>query len=475
MKRKYTLFLIAALLTVISWSAQAQMVTRDEALTVARNWITQIINHKGDWGGAANAYVEEIIKWDNGKHTLGWFCDIYPIGFIVVPIRKELGAIKAYSTSSDIDPFSKHGMSDLLQVKIGGILDVIESKFGPIEKVATTDLESIMEFSYQTFWDEVYQGVDRNYQEGDTLVTAHWTQGHPYDQDCPGPPEGDDCEEEHCRVGCVATAAAMLMKYWNWPPYGTMLPLYMDAYDWANMPNVLSEHSPPVAVNAVAELCHEVGVAVGMEYCEGDACASRADTYDMEGAYEDIFYYSDVTIEYHLGYSPSEWFDLIKYELDRNRPIQYRVEGHSIVCDGWREDVTGLVKEYHMNYGHDSNDTMWYLLDNLHLGNPFIEYMLVNIKPSVSLGTDLIGNYPKNDALPFRYFDRHATGWSTTFQPGQNLQFLPGLVLKGAQDVRILSSYSQMTRMYSHPSRVKGIRLKGGSIALNRYGCIRMY
>ena len=38
-------------------SVQAQMATKDEALTVAANWITIIIKKKGDWGGSKTAEI----------------------------------------------------------------------------------------------------------------------------------------------------------------------------------------------------------------------------------------------------------------------------------------------------------------------------------------------------------------------------------------------------------------------------------
>ena len=58
------------------------------------------------------------------------------------------------------------------------------------------------------------------YTEGDVLLTSHWSQGHPYNSTCPGPWALDDCTAVRCSVGCVATAGAQIMRYWNWPPSG---------------------------------------------------------------------------------------------------------------------------------------------------------------------------------------------------------------------------------------------------------------
>jgi hypothetical protein len=46
-------------------------------------------------------------------------------------------------------------------------------------------------------------------------LTSAWDQGSPYNDQCPVVTPGSD---EHVVVGCVATAAAQIMKYWQWPP-----------------------------------------------------------------------------------------------------------------------------------------------------------------------------------------------------------------------------------------------------------------
>lgn len=47
--------------------------------------------------------------------------------------------------------------------------------------------------------------------------TAKWHQGSPYNDQCPVLTPGTD---EHCVVGCNATAAAQVMYYWKWPDTG---------------------------------------------------------------------------------------------------------------------------------------------------------------------------------------------------------------------------------------------------------------
>ena len=95
-------------------------------------------------------------------------------------------------------------------------------------------------------------------------------------------------------------------------------------------------------------------------------------------------------------YTAAEWFDLIKAEINANRPMLYAIyhrdpgtgdidAGHGIVCDGWRD--TGPNNEYHMNYGwRNQAFTTWWVLDTLTFGplgpsSTMDELLLADIEP----------------------------------------------------------------------------------------------
>ncbi len=96
------------------------------------------------------------------------------------------------------------------------------------------------------------------------MLTTRWNQSPLYNYYCP----------TNCPAGCVATAMAQVMKFWNHPVKGSMSHSYNTSYgtlsanfdttyyDWNNMPNSLSSSSTMQQVHAVAELCYHVGVAV---------------------------------------------------------------------------------------------------------------------------------------------------------------------------------------------------------------------
>lgn len=522
-------------LPVEAESPPSEIVTREEALTVANNWIALIIHLEGDWGGSEIAEVREIQEFKRGERVLGYFCSVKPQGFIVVSLRRELAPVKAYSAVSDLAPACDKGMVELLKGRMEGILDAIEEQLGPLASVPSQDLESILEINYRASWEEL--GVDAetfeeslksrgvmDYQEGDVLLPTTWHQGEPYNAPCPmGNTACADCcptdPTQICNptlptlVGCVATAGAQIMNYWGWPPHGAGNPSYTwdgdgscggnvggqtlsvtlnDTYDWAHMANVYNwdtwqnrwedEYGHPLTqahLDAVAELSYEVGVAVAMDY---GVCASGAWPSDMANAYEDSYFFStDLNWQVRHEYSADDWFNLMKSQFNLNRPVQYFIPGHSIVSDGWKVELG--QKQYHMNYGWGGGATAWYILDALPGGDTNEEYMLENIYPVRALGDWVSGWYNPSPFTPLNYiyFDRDAQGVDATFDVGHYVQFLSEVTVTctstSGGSIRFLGSSSSddYTYLFTAGDRTRGIEIRGGHIYLYQNGSLKFH
>jgi len=476
---KITILIASFAALVLITPAMAQMVTMDEALNVANNWIALTLQKKGDWGGSDMAVIGEVQEFKRDGRILGYFCRVWPKGYIIISLRKELAPVKAYSATSDLDPVSEEGMADLIKDCMERILNTIEKEVGPVRSAQTEDVSKILEINYRSVWAELERDEDEfekdlgsgviamDYQEGEVLLDTRWSQDDPYNRDCPAPPSGDDCTQPRCLVGCVATAAAQIMRYWYWPPYGVGTG-YDDPPDWVNMPDDITGTSPAAQINAVAELCHEIGVAVGMNYCAGTACLSSIPTEDMEAVYEGVYRYSDYCCRLDRDdYTEEGWFNEVKIQLNSNQPIQYRVVGHSIVVDGWQ--VLG-TRQYHMNYGWDDAYTMWYALDTLYLGDYDEEYMMVNIFPVTSVRHAIVGVYPKGD-FNFRYFNQDASGSSAIFESGQNFQFLPNIVVTSSGSIK----FGGNSRFFTRGDISRGIRTDSGGISMYSGGQMKLY
>jgi len=479
MKKISTVLIFASLiLAATPLHLQAEVITKNQAATIARNWVHFIIRRTGNWGGVRTATVYEVVEFRRGNQLLGYFCPVEPQGFVLVSLLRELPPVKGYSTSSDLDPNSDAGPADLFKTTIENTLNQVEAQVGSIDEARSDDLARFLGTGFRIAWTEIEHGVDMNYQAGDTLVDTYWRQGDPYNRWCPAPPVGDDCLEPRCLVGCVATAGSQIMRHWYWPPYGNGAG-WNDTYDWVNMPVELTAGSSQDQINAVAEFCYEVGVADGMDYCGSENCESGAPTDGMAGVYVNVFRYAEGTdVIDREDYTANAWFQAIKNQLDLNRPVHYHVEGHSILCDGWQEIGGAPLKQYHMNYGWANNFTAWYTLDSLHLGGIDHEYIVRNIVPVNHLGALLAGNY-QMEPFPYRYFDLDAVGTIATFEAGQYLQSLPGIKVACAvgigNNIRFLSSSSDNTRLFTRGDISKGARLHGGIIKIHPTGSLKLH
>jgi hypothetical protein len=517
---------LAALLIVSVPAVQAETVTMEEALTVAENWIRLIIDTQGRWGDSDTAEVETIDEYPSVDQVVGYFCRVDPQGFIVVSLDKQLAPIKAYSTTSDLDPFASGGMSDLIKSQMGGILNSLWQQAGHNGSVRALSEQSLPEVDYRPAWRALGNRLGpliaitsgaaggMRYEGGiRPLLTSRWRQGNPYNALCPAPAKSDDCDEENCAVGCVALAGAQVMRYWAWPP----------GYQWSDMPNLIwvakqggtlspgyyDEDLSPLGqaqVDAVADLCRAVGDAVGADYCsegcETSASFAGAKGRDLLEAFEYDFRYDDAAWQYprSLPYDAEEWFDLIKTQLNSNRPIPYSLKTHTIVCDGWQEFSSGgtTIRQYHMNYGwfggvgdpnkcrawtEYGNSNAWYTLDELPCSAPDDEEMILNLYPTPWIGRRLGDNTNyRKVTFNYRYFDQEASGSEVTFEPGQNLQFLAGVGVTRRGDaaagpIRFLGSAADPTRMFSikgtsQGGLTAGIRIGAGAIRLYQNGRI---
>jgi hypothetical protein len=477
------IFLLLASGLVIPGPGVCQFVTRTEATMIANKYIQAIIANFGPWDGQMTAFADPAQNLYHNGLLVGYYSQVSPDGWIVMPLRREFGSVKASSDQGFFDPGATGGPLLLIKERLAAHVNAVESRYGPIESATVADVESLLSFSGRESWSALASFgpgslvqppvVTDNYTEGQVLLTTSWDQEPPYNNDCPYL----GClstSNGNALVGCVATAGAQLMRFWAWPPINPGNPA--DPYDWPNMKDDVSVSSPAWQQSAVAELSYDVGAQVGMDY---GCTSSSAATLDMIGVYAfNLYNEAAMVVADRSDFTASEWFTLIKGNINLNRPIQYRIgsetEGHSIVCDGWRE--YGNTWEYHMNYGWDDTYTNWYAIDNLYNSDPDEEFMILNISPYCALGPVVSGNYVGG----YRYIDMEASGTSAYFFAGSVIQMHPLCSLKGtgtggSNVVRINGNATLSSLIYSDGNSICGTRIYNGQLILKNNGMIRVY
>jgi hypothetical protein len=201
-------------------------------------------------------------------------------------------------------------------------------------------------------------------QKGPFLSTT-WGQGCGYNDLCPTNTSGMRCG--HFPTGCVATAMAQIMRYWQRPT----------TYNWASMASNWGTFE-------TARLMSDIGTSVSMSYSDN---GSGAPHENIPGSFKNTFGYASATnIDYQLNS-----YSTVQSNLNYSRPVllcgyntkntswfgmvvEYQ-DGHEWVCDGYLEtqyywcnsDGTGggvTYLSFHMNWGWDGASDGWYGFDN---------------------------------------------------------------------------------------------------------------
>ena len=206
------------------------------------------------------------------------------------------------------------------------------------------------------------------------LLKTEWDQDPLYNNFCPY----DNTASELTVTGCVATAMAQILKYWDYPTSGTGSHSYTHStyglqsanygsttYNWENMPAYLSSSSTTEQINEVARLMYHCGVSVNMTYGLSVNGGSSASTQMVGNALMNYFKYSSgITYKEKSSYTDANWKSLVKAELNAGRPLQYRGSstsgGHSFVCCGYDSD-----DKFYFNWGWSGRNDGFYALNSL--------------------------------------------------------------------------------------------------------------
>lgn len=314
----------------------------------------------------------------DGKATLYVFNQSNAAGFVILSADDTAPAILGYSDTGCIDA---DNMAPALVDWMNGMSQEINSVATGKRKPKTAGSTTPDVFS--ATWSEV-----------EPLITTEWDQDEPYYNSCPS--EGGD----QCVTGCVATAMAQVMNYYQWPirPKGTSFfngsidYSTEPVYDWDNMSDRYYyifnpetgyfEYNPvdptDAQCRAVAQLMYNIGTAVGMNYgVDGSGAVAN---YLVEcGVMANNFSY-DKRVKWadRSDYSHDKWETLIYNELSTNHPVFYSGRdaiyntGHAFVCDGYKKEIgtDGNTRNlFHINWGWGGNANGYYILTAFYNGD----------------------------------------------------------------------------------------------------------
>ncbi len=339
---KRTILLLFSFVSILS-ALIAAPIERAAALQLARQFLSQTSVSQFTRSSVSEVESEPAyIAKDATTGTPHFY--VYNLsndgGFVIVAADTRVRTILGYSFNGSFD---ENNIPVNMQEWLNGYSSQIAYAIRQLPETATAPV--------------VTRGTSVNsVVVGPLLDQIQYNQGAPYNNLCPM--DGDT----RSLTGCVATAMAQVMRYYEHPVQGVGSKSYTTktlhfalsvdfsatTYDWDNMLPSYNNTETEVQKTAVATLMYHAGVAAEMDYTKNWSAASAA-----KGAlalYQHFNYDIGVNVAWRQYYSEEEWLQLIKTELNANRPVimsgQGSAGGHAFVCDGYDTD-----DRVHINWG----------------------------------------------------------------------------------------------------------------------------
>lgn len=211
------------------------------------------------------------------------------------------------------------------------------------------------------------------------FIKTYWNQDKPFNNLCP------QINGSAAPTGCIATAMAQIMKYYQYPATSKGTGIYSvttykdkndkegttkwykrelgHTYQWTAMLSsygIMSEDEN----DAVATLMADAGAASQMNYQANGS--GTIEWYAAKGFAENFRYDSlAISCLQRDFYTDAEWMEMVRKEMEAKQPVLYcgsdEIEGgHAFLLDGIQED--GKV---HVNWGWGKSGDGWFDIDVL--------------------------------------------------------------------------------------------------------------
>ena len=386
-----------------NFSALAAPVTRQTAEQVSQNFI----RHLG-----ASRTIDTITTATFSGQDVGYIVNLSPKGYVLVAADDIRVPVKAYSLNTMF-----HVLPEVYR-------DTLLSEL-TIPVVATTMKRAVSASSEETtntvYWDFLENPpatmMKMAYVPDKKLLTTTWNQGNPYNKFYPL------IGNTRTLTGCTQTAIAQVMRFHEHPAIGsgvftqswngqTLTAVMNRPFNWDLMPDSalageIHEQEEIAALMRDLAVLNEAAYGV-----TGTSTAFYTDRFQKAFDYDTISY---------MSINNSNFFDIIKSEIDNSRPVLLMLPGHLTVADGYASDGAG--KKIHVNMGWEGAYDDFYVLDE----------------------TIVTGSYSfdPNNSIYYNIKPCETAGCSNPYQPlGNNqapvfVKYLEDLALHGTKKIRI--------------------------------------
>ena len=397
MKRLLVAFLVAA-----ASVANAAEVSGDEAKTAVAGWVSLKAAVGEDFAATPSSVKEYQGKDGKGKY---YVVELEGGGFVVTSGDTEVNPVLAYSKEGTwVDDVKRNPLLAMLPIDVAVATEAATSAALPTGSgkrlAAGGSSSSTTASANASLWSTFKSAgaanggrrlsataTDSQMANADLrvgkLLTTKWNQGT-YTENLYIP--------HHWPCGCVATAGAQIMKFWNWPKntspltpvltfrgtvggdnagdwtvsngwrdsssgsYYEWSPAFGGPYNWSAMTDHPSNGGTDAY--AVSQLTRDVGLACHMDYAYN---GSGAQTSTLFRRFTDQFGYANAAYASNLSDSDagqSSWKRALLASFNAGLPCGVNVPGHAIVADGY--GYYGGVLYVHFNLGWGGTSDAWY-------------------------------------------------------------------------------------------------------------------
>ncbi|MGO8926770.1 MAG: C10 family peptidase [Limisphaerales bacterium] len=383
----FAAILLLMLLSASSELATAAPVTSKQAAAVVTGWLSMDPAPLGETLGGSVQRVDTFN--DQAGNPVYYVVYLEPSGLVIVPADDLVEPIVGFASAGQYDPSASTPLgalvSDDLSARVAYAQQagsaspdtnalLAQTKWqqldpedgGPVIKpMGLTSVSDVRIAPLtQTTWDQQTAAA-----AGTAACYNYYT-----------PPYGAGNTTNY-PAGCVATAMAQLMRYYQFPNTGVGtagFTIYSDGspltyylrgsdsaggpYVWSNMPLVPPASPTTTQCQAIGALLADAGATVNMAYT---ADGSSSALTDAKTALTSTFHFGSAIKGYNNGSDIGAGLvGMINPNLDARYPVLLGIEGssggHAVVADGYGYSASTLY--HHLNLGWSGVSTAWYSL-----------------------------------------------------------------------------------------------------------------
>ena len=372
-----------AVSAIVAFYAYAEEVSADSAGVAARRWLEDDVALGCSLGSEIDSVRTCSPQADASFHVV----KLKDGGFVVMSSDTTREPVVAFSSGGDLVESDANPMWVLLKKDLSLRIEAeaaTNRKSGLLKAAAGSSSSS----GNEAKWNRLLcksRGLLRASQGASSisdirvapLVQSKWNQKDFGDDHC-----YNYYTPNHYVCGCVATAGAQIMRYFEWPRSDVSVAQFTNThcvvdgvtrtlttqggcYEWSQMPLEPGDTITEDQRKEIGKLTSDIGICVGMSYTERE---SGAGGYMLSEAFTNHYGYANaLSFEWDGDISGSDDMkNALLSNFDAGLPVAIGLSGdgrHEIVGDGY--GYSGDTLYLHFNMGWSGLDDAWYAPPNM--------------------------------------------------------------------------------------------------------------